>query len=67
MLERAGFIKDRPQERKWFPKPGHPLRNVYTVSYFKEELALDVVTGYRISVHLKKNLWIMAWKGFFPF
>jgi len=55
VLDLAGFIKDGPQERKWFPKHGHPLYNVCTVDYSKEELALDVVAGYRINVHLKKE------------
>jgi len=54
-LALAGFVKDGPQERKWFPKNGHPLRNVSTVNESKEELALDVVSGYRITVHLKKQ------------
>jgi hypothetical protein len=51
----AGFVKDGPQERKWFPKNRHPLRSVSTVNESKEELALDVVAGYRITVHLKKQ------------
>jgi len=55
VLNLAGFIKDGPQERKWFPKHGHPLYNVCTVDFAKEELALDVVAGYRINVHLKKE------------
>lgn len=55
VLNLAGFIKDGPQERKWFPKHGHPLFNVCTVDFAKEELALDVVAGYRINVHLKKE------------
>jgi len=55
VLDLAGFSKDGPQERKWFPKQGHPLYNVCTVDYSKEELALDVVTGYRINIHLKKE------------
>merc|ERR1719285_811103 len=54
-LALAGFVKDGPQERKWFPKNGHPLRNVSTVNESKEELALDVVAGYRITIHLKKQ------------
>jgi len=55
VLNLAGFTKDGPQERKWFPKHGHQLYNVTTVNYFKDELALDVVAGYRITVHLKKE------------
>jgi len=55
ILDLAGFVKDGPQERKWFPKPGHPLQKVRTVSEFKEEPALDVVGGYRITVHLRKE------------
>jgi len=55
ILDIAGFVKDGPQERKWFPKPGHPLYKVYTVNEFKDELALDVVAGYRITVHLRKG------------
>jgi len=54
-LDLAGFVKDGPQERKWFPKNGHPLYNVSTVNEFSEELALDVVAGYRITVHLRKK------------
>jgi len=54
-LDLAGFVKDGPQERKWFPANGHPLRNVSTVNESKEELALDVVAGYRITVHLRKQ------------
>jgi len=55
VLDLAGFVKDGPQERKWFPKQGHPLYSVSTVNYVKEELALDVVAGYKINVHLKKE------------
>jgi len=55
VLEIAGFVRDGPQERKWFPKQGHQLYNVCTVDYSKDELALDVVSGYRINVHLKKE------------
>jgi len=55
-LELAGFVKDGPQERKWFPANNHPLHNVTTVSESKEELALDVVAGYRITVHLRKKI-----------
>jgi len=54
-LDQAGFVKDGPQERKWFPVKGHPLHNVSTVSENSEELALDVVAGYRITVHLRKK------------
>jgi len=54
-LELAGFVKDGPQERKWFPKHGHPLYNVTTVSEFRDEIALDVIAGYRITVHLRKK------------
>ena len=50
----AGFVKDGPQERKWIPKQGHPLYKVTTVNQFKQELALDVIVGYKINVHLKK-------------
>jgi len=55
-LELAGFVKDGPQERKWFPKNSHPLYTVSTVNESKEELALDVVAGYRITVHLRKKI-----------
>jgi len=54
-LDAAGFVKDGPQERKWFPVNGHPLYNVSTVSESSDELALDVVAGYRITVHLRKK------------
>jgi len=54
-LDAAGFVKDGPQERKWFPVNGHPLQNVSTVCEFQDELALDVVAGYRITVHLRKK------------
>ena len=54
VLTSAGFVKDGPQERKWFPKQGHPLYKATTVNYFKQELALDVIAGYKINVHLKK-------------
>jgi len=55
-LELAGFVKDGPQERKWFPNNRHPLQSVSTVNESKEELALDVVAGYRITVHLRKKI-----------
>ena len=55
VLNLAGFTRDGPQERKWFPKQGHPLYSVSIVNDFKNELALDVVAGYRITVHLKKE------------
>jgi len=55
ILDLAGFVKDGPQERKWFPRPGHPLHNISTVNEFSDELALDVVSGYKITIHLKKE------------
>jgi len=55
ILDLAGFVKDGPQERKWFPKPNHPLHKVSTVNEFSNELALDVIAGYRITIHLKKE------------
>jgi len=65
-LELAGFVKDGPQERKWFPGKGHPLRNVSTVNESKEELALDVVGGYRITVHLRKEILGNGQERIFP-
>jgi len=65
-LELAGFVKDGPQERKWFPANNHPLYNVTTVSESKEELALDVVSGYRITVHLRKKIMDDGQESVFP-
>merc|ERR1719320_2288298 len=56
ILDLAGFVKDGPQERKWFPRPGHPLHKISTVNEFSDELALDVVSGYKITIHLKEEM-----------
>lgn len=56
ILDAGGFVRDGPQERKWFPKPENPLYNVSTVSDNRNELALDVVGGYKIAIHLRKEV-----------
>lgn len=56
ILEAGGFVRDGPRERNWFPKPENPLYNVSTVSDGRNELALDVVSGYKIAIHLRKEV-----------
>jgi len=66
ILDLAGFVKDGPQERKWFPKPSHPLHKVSTINEFSNEVALDVIAGYRITIHLKTEDMDNGEKRVFP-
>jgi len=66
ILEAGGFVRDGPQERKWFPKPENPLYNVSTVNDARNELALDVVSGYKIAIHLRKEVLEEGKERIFP-
>jgi len=66
ILDAGGFVRDGPQERKWFPKPENPLYNVSTVSDNRNELALDVVAGYKIAIHLRKEVLEQGEERIFP-
>jgi len=66
ILEAGGFVRDGRQERKWFPKPENPLYNVSTVNDARNELALDVVAGYKIAIHLRKEVLEEGGERIFP-
>jgi len=66
ILEAAGFVRDGPKERKWFPKVENPLYNVTTVNDSRNELALDVVSGYKIAIHLRKKVLDSGEERMFP-
>jgi len=66
ILEAGGFVRDGPQERKWFPKPENPLYKVTTISDSRNELPLDVVSGYKIAIHLRKEVLDNGEERMFP-